>query len=234
MPDLLANEKWHVVAERERLDGAECLVIESKEKNKLWLDPKAGFAVRRWTIGNPMTHEREYHDLRQVAGDFWMPQSITATWYGEAPLPKEFHSKPVMRWRYQIDSFEFNEAVPDELFRLKPPAGALVWDCTIKPLDAAGQPTEVGSYGDEAPFAKYIQPKNPEDLPQVVKAAAKGMVSLYPPPGQTKSASLIQQDGATNQNPLLPTNANPVSWFVAINVVILLVGAGYLAYRRFS
>ena len=242
MPDLLANEKWRVVADHERLDGADCLVIESTDKNKLWLDPKAGFAVRRWTTGNPITTDREYHDLRHVAGHFWMPQAITLTWFGDNLLPNEYRGKPVMRYRYEMTSFELNEPVPEESFRLAPSPGTIVYDVTLKPLDARGNPMDgVSNYEREYYFGKYIHPADPADLPKVVKAAAIELGSqlskaiemgFLTSTGEPKRASTGQPVGSANASPILPALANRVSWFVVVNASLLLIGVGYLAYRR--
>ncbi|WP_157605118.1 RNA polymerase sigma factor [Schlesneria paludicola] len=241
LPDLLATGKWQVVANHELLDGADCLVIKSSDKNQFWLDRNAGFAVRRWTTASPIQSDREYHDLRQVAASFWMPQSITITWFGNDSAPRELRGKPTLRQRYEVVSCEINQPVPQSSFQLVPKPGVIVCDLTMQPLDANGNPMEVGSNEEGMYFGRYIYPDDSKQLPEVLKMAAIEFGSLLSGTRKLKAPSTTGVAGAIgraavagSESPIQTRRviANPISWFIAANALFLLVVAGYFIYRR--
>ena len=241
LPDLLASGKWQVVADHELLDGADCLVIKSSDKNQFWLDRNAGFAVRRWTTPSPIQSDREYHDLRQVASGFWMPQSITITWFGNDSAPRELRGKPTLRQRFNVVSCEINQPVPQSSFRLASKPGVIVCDLTMQPLDANGNPMEVGPDEEGTYFARYVYPDDKAQLSEVRKTAAIEFGSLLAGARKLKAASTTGETAATgaaavagSKSPIQTRRAiaNPIAWFVAANALLLLVATGYFVYRR--
>ena len=221
LPDVLAKGTWRVVAEREQLDGAACLVIQSSETEKLWLDPKAGFAVRRWTKDLPYKHDFQYHDFRQVADQFWIPWTIVATEFADDRMPEEYRGKPCRLRQIDLKRFDLNQPVSQEYFQLVPPPGAWVFDSTIKPLDSAGNAFDLPSIDGNQQALDYIQPANSDDTPQVVKQAQMvlgariGTVrqSVYPVEGQ--GAIVLST----------PTTSTTLRWFIIANLLLITVGS---------
>ena len=127
LPDLLEEGNWRIVHEQEALDGAECLVIESSNGDRLWLDPQLGYAVRRWTQ-TAIPWDVRYFDFQQVSDDFYVPHKIVSLDY----VPQEASagvSGPALRTTDEraIESGSQSTGAA-ETFRLTPPAGA---SCSI-------------------------------------------------------------------------------------------------------
>ena len=219
LPDLLAKGNWRVVAENELLDGAECLVIESSETNKLWLDPKIGYAVRRWTKELPYKADYHYQNHRHVVGVFYAPQSITSVNFGIKPLPDEYLGKVVVRHQLNLSRIEVNQPISTEEFQLIPPEGAWVFDTTGDSPKGADSPNAIGMVDDAEQSVNYIQPANPADVPKAIN--------------ESKARQGISNPAA-NSSPISPGTRNVMWWIIGANLVLFAIIGLFYARRRWS
>ncbi|WP_010583828.1 RNA polymerase sigma factor [Schlesneria paludicola] len=225
LSDLLSQGVWHVVTEHEQLDGSDCVVIESADTDRLWLDRNAGFALRRQTKQRPYRIDNEFCDLRQVAGQIWMPRRIIETRYAENMVPKDYLGRPAVRTEYELTFIELNQPVSDEYFQLVPPEHSTVFDLTLKPLDANGKPIETGTIPGNSLQARDSQPSDATAAPKV---ALQAQIELGK---QIPSADSRPDVG---QTPQLSTAAILIRRFVILNLVVLLIAVGFIVYRRRS
>jgi len=206
LPDLLASGTWKVVSQREVVDGAECLVIESSETDKLWLDSKAGFGsppLERNVLANGKSTTMIFISVGRLLGSLSHCRNrlsrcrISRSVKPETKYPPSIGGSPRYEFHHELSVFELNQPVGQEYFQLVPPPGARVFDSTAQPLDPSGKPA--------APWpVPYIQPDDPADVPQAIKEAqlklgnsnqrgatqAGSSIRGIPPPGPERHNSL--------------------------------------------
>jgi hypothetical protein len=114
---------------QEEVDGAWCHVIDDPGRDRLWIDPAAGYAVRRREryAGDPpaLVWRCELSDLRETAG-VWFPWKARQTVRSAsprtgAPNALERHVEA------DVVEAELNQT-SEEFFVFRPPAGTLVQD----------------------------------------------------------------------------------------------------------
>lgn len=173
IPRMFAADTFSVNPNRNKIEGVECVVLESKEQ-KLWLDPALGFAVRRRDLFRQEKLALQVHcrDFIEVLPGVWLPRQVTRYVIGVSAirnLPVAYLGKKIAQIQEQVSSIEANKESHDSFFILKPKAGSFVLDRTLPPLDSTGKPME----GKEGRRIRYIQPADSADLQQVVEEAQK-------------------------------------------------------------
>lgn len=222
LPDLLSQGIWNVVSEHESLRGSDCMVIESSETDKLWLDRNAGFALRRHTKQRPFRIDNEYLDLRPVAGQFWIPQTIVETRYAENLVPQEYLGKPAVRTKYELTLVELNQPVSQDQFKLVPSEHAMVFDQTLNPLNTYGWPIEINTGSNESSTVNYVQPADGATVPDVARSA------------QIELGKQIQSSQGSWPSLRMSSASISIRWFLALNLVVLSIAAVIIFYRRRS
>jgi hypothetical protein len=137
LPDALELHKYRVHAATERIEGAECVVLEgawSSPRNrevhvvdKLWLDLEHGLALRRRDQSyNGRLGERWLtFKLEQVLPGYWLPRE--SLWQRAAPpgAPASFDNQVVLAYHMRVVKWNTND-VSDNLFDI--PAAVKVLD----------------------------------------------------------------------------------------------------------
>jgi len=163
----LASGKATLAPHSETVAEARCVVLEVPGTMKYWLDPGLGFAVRR--AERFRNEKREYAvecaDFTEVAPGIWLPRQVD--WYriGSSDLPAELCNQKLVRYRLTVKRLEVNNPEHDSLFSTRVPAGSLVHDVTMPPLNPDGTLTEGKRKGQAI---TYIQPADDQDLDKVV------------------------------------------------------------------
>ncbi|MHC4402443.1 MAG: hypothetical protein ACYTG0_22490 [Planctomycetota bacterium] len=136
IPDLFSGAAFSVSDSLEKVGGTDCVVVEAPGHDKLWLDPKRGFALRRrelWREGI-LWETTECHDLAQLVPGVWMPKTVTRTYFGSpAPfkLPAEYEGKPYCRTTLRVKTIEANDPKHLEAVTFRPEPGATILDPKI-------------------------------------------------------------------------------------------------------
>lgn len=238
LPYLLENSDWQVIHERAPWDDTECLVIESSNGDRLWLDQDKGFVVRRWTR-TEIPWDVRYTDFYQITDSFHVPRKIVSLDYAPSTASSEYRGKPSVRRTKELVSLEVNQPVPSDMFRLKPPVGATVWDYSMEPLDQNGNPIDVGEI-DRAKIRsrgrssriQYRQPENDADL----KAAIELARDKTPRPQVVDEVSQPDNVDARlrTSDTVGSTSSVILHWFVVLNAAALLLALLYFGWRRRS
>lgn len=169
LPEIMEVTPFTIKGEREMVDGAACLLLESPGFQRLWLDPKLGYAARRREVldGDQPLMDVQASDFAEVVSDVWMPRRVIARTMGWGRMPAEYLGKPLSQLAMQVERFQANDPKLDDYFIPKPPPGSYVVNKTIAPLDADMKP--MGKTSDTG--IMYIQPADSARLDEVVENA---------------------------------------------------------------
>lgn len=134
VPTALKSPNYHLLDRLEAVDGFPCHVVSSGS-DTLWLDPEAGFGVRRRVMLRRMGKEdpgclyrvHACGDLRQVHPGVWLPFAYRRYDFGTLSDPPEFHGRLLAVHHITVESLAVN-TVPDELFELPFPPSTDVRD----------------------------------------------------------------------------------------------------------
>lgn len=173
IPDMFKEASFAVSPALEDVGGTRCVAVEAPGYQKLWLDPEKGLVARKrefYRDGQPFL-TMEFDDFAQVK-DLWFPRLIHRYPLGTADMPQAYRGKRLMDITDRVTKLEVNEPGHEEFFELKPPAGALVLDTTLEPLDRSGKPVVARS--GETKGVGYMQPANEADLQKVIQEARTG------------------------------------------------------------
>jgi hypothetical protein len=128
----LANKDFVIAPRQEQVDGAWCHVLERPGADKLWIDPAAGFGVRRREVrlgpaGNNRAVRYESSDFREVEPRIWLPWRMRRLIYDPAgdPLGHTSRSIAVKDAVCTVEQVEVNR-VSEQLFHFDPPPGTFV------------------------------------------------------------------------------------------------------------
>lgn len=174
LPWVTANLNPIVRPETEKVDGAPCVVVEVRGFQVFWLDPAKGFVPRRREIyeGGKPAYTVELKDLTQASEGVWVPRNVTMTVLATAKVAKDLIGKPAVKYVLRMKRMELNNPKRDVLFEVKVPAGALVVDTTVKPVDDKGVEIPLdGSSPNTITGISYRQPISEKELAQVVAEA---------------------------------------------------------------
>lgn len=116
LPHALYRPGWRVLERQEQVDGAWCHVLELPKKQRLWIDPNVGFAVRkrefyREAAGAPVARRYTAGDFVEGAERVWLPKRVVY----EGFLAPPAQEKIGYRDEINVSSVEVNN-VPDSLF----------------------------------------------------------------------------------------------------------------------
>jgi len=136
-----ADLEWTVNPKLEMVDGVECHVLESKGKQRIWIDPTSGYAMRfrefRQYIEDkpatqwPLFERYGFRKYRQVADGVWLPERIEIVTFTPARSPENLWNRAKWSIVHEAKRLAVNENVADALFTLSFPPGTLV-DDTIR------------------------------------------------------------------------------------------------------
>lgn len=130
-----------IVHGRAERRGRDCVVLRSVGKpptnfTEYWVDERRQGAVVYWESRARTRKFFEFGiDYREVAG-LWLPHMIEYTKYSAEP-----NNPPELFWRLKLDRVEPNVPVSDDLFRLEPDDGMLVWNASTAEPYRAGEAT---------------------------------------------------------------------------------------------
>ena len=201
IPEMFAEPKGPVSAGREKVGQTECVAVEMAGQGKVWLDPQRGFAMlRREYYTEGITEMRlEAEGFAEVLPDVWMPRTLTRTDFGGPQVGKELRGKPLTRAVMRVTKFEANKPEHATVYVLKPPAGAVVFDMTRRPVDSQGKSIEAPLPKGNIPSVSYVQPANEADLEAVIKRAEEDQGIMIqgstPPPAWSRTRKTVVAAG---------------------------------------
>ncbi len=207
--------RFHAVDQTESVDGADCLVLAADGEQRLWLDPKLGYALRKrqWLRDGKPDYEIEARDFTKLAEDFWFPRLVTYTRYGTKEIAEgKYVGKPLSRDELHIDKVELNGKENPDVFSVNVAPGAWVVDHTLNPVDRTGRTVPfVKSEANVVPSVAYVQPASKTDLERVIREA------------QEQEA---ERPGAPSQNGIT------IKTLIALNLgIVIVLGGAYLLRR---
>jgi hypothetical protein len=166
LPDAFTTGPYRVLPAREAVDGCDCVVVFCPSREKIWLDPKIGYAPRKWEVidaqSNLLKERRQYASYEEVVTGVWLPKECWCDWCGPASAPDPYRGQPMYRSVVTVTNLSVNR-VPDERFTLQFEPGTFVGDETLVPPKDGKQR-----------IIAYTMPANPGDLDAVVHKAMGG------------------------------------------------------------
>jgi hypothetical protein len=131
----LRSGDYRTLADKERIGGLDCWVVEAPGRDKLWLAVDQGLAVVqrevRWTPDGPLQCRYRNDDFRHVGNKIWLPYTVRRDMmvypknHPEIP-PETIHISDSAKVRsVQVGS------LPDKLFEYTPPLGSYAVDDRI-------------------------------------------------------------------------------------------------------
>jgi hypothetical protein len=137
LPDAVEENpgKYTLRSTAESVDGAKCWLIEWPGADRIWTDPKCGFAIRRraytWGEGKPARMEIWNRDLKEVKPGLWLPQRQEVHRYAHPSEPQAKWGQIQSRNSYSVQSIEFDTLAP-EFFDVDVTPGTHVMDIPRK------------------------------------------------------------------------------------------------------
>ncbi|HVC99371.1 MAG TPA: hypothetical protein VND64_37240 [Pirellulales bacterium] len=133
-----AEAEWRVAPNLEIVDGARCHVLVSKHRQRIWVDPSIGFAMRfrelHQRVGGrpvdqwPLMSREAFRAYRDVQDEIWLPQRVETIDFVSARAPENLWNRELARKLLTVTKLAVNEQVADSLFKLSFPTGTLVND----------------------------------------------------------------------------------------------------------
>jgi len=125
------NSKYTVLKVLEKVDDAWCHVIEYPKRDKIWIDPKIGCAIRK-RVRQSDTPKGEVYDLatfemsqyKEVSSGLWLPFKCVRHDYAGPQATKESQGKEYAQ--LLIDVHNVRMKLTDEDFDLNVPPGTMV------------------------------------------------------------------------------------------------------------
>ena len=129
--EALKRPHYGVSRLQEVMDGAWCHVVEYPGRDRIWLDPAAGFAMRQRMCfsGDPPRLKQiiRARDFHEVEAGVWLPFSLERVAYD--PTRCDDSGAPAVELAVQCSLLKAEaNKVRDEDFHFSPPAGTLVQD----------------------------------------------------------------------------------------------------------
>jgi hypothetical protein len=150
----------YLVRGMEKVDGADCVLVERPGVDRIWVDPAKGFVVRKREIYFNKTRPTQtlsevvYNkDLVEAKTGVWIPKTQVVDFYPD-PLyeDKSVWGKLTCRWTLRIDRFEF-DTLKDSFFSVNVPANTYVTD-HVRNLEYVSQNAGDTPFGEAIEFAK--------------------------------------------------------------------------------
>jgi hypothetical protein len=132
IPDALErnHDKYRVLPNRETWDGAECLVLEWAGRDRLWIDPALGYAIRRREFRRTDGVMRDrvfFRDFQIVSDELWLPRLIEREQYCSKEDPRSLQNQVSGVRTLRVQSLEI-VTVPEHDFIVDVPPGVHVHD----------------------------------------------------------------------------------------------------------
>lgn len=134
LPEFLEENESHyrVLLKPELVDGVECWVVEWPGMDRLWVDPKRGFAVRRrtyaWGLNGPLRLDIVNKDYQEVKEGLWLPfTQIETRYFNPKYRQPGLAGKVRFKAVYKVKSIEFDQ-LTDAFFDITLPPGTWVLD----------------------------------------------------------------------------------------------------------
>lgn len=131
-PACLESNKsnYRLYDEMEEVDGNLCFVLEWNKHDKVWIDPKCGYAIRKRTQWFVREGVKEYeiinHDFDEVRPGLWLPKKQVVVFYADPSYqPKSLWDRAMQKVTYLA---EYQLTVDDAEFNFRPPIGTRVVD----------------------------------------------------------------------------------------------------------
>jgi RNA polymerase sigma factor (sigma-70 family) len=151
LPEALGAYPYRLLGRTEVVDGAACVVAEGRWKapynrgevtDRLWLDGRRGFALRRRDIYRDGILERRIANgsIEEVSPGVWMPKSVEYRYASFPTVPENARGKLMVARRLKVLELRVNK-IPEGLFAPRP--GARVLDLTgptTPPVDGGAGP----------------------------------------------------------------------------------------------
>jgi RNA polymerase sigma factor (sigma-70 family) len=151
LPDALGAYPYRLLGRTEMVDGAACVVAEGRWKapynrgevtDRLWLDGRRGFALRRRdTLRDGLLERRIVNgSIEEVSPGVWMPKTVEYRLASFPTVPENARGKPMVARRVKVLELRVNN-LPEGLFAPRP--GARVLDLTgptTPPVDGGAGP----------------------------------------------------------------------------------------------
>lgn len=161
LPDALEQDGYEIQEKEEQVYGASCIVVSRPGRDKLWLDPRLGYALRQrelYDAESGILRERmQNQNYIEAKPGIWLPQMCIRDECGYQQAPPAYRGKPLIRYVYTVKRLGVNN-VPDELFILKIKPGTVVADQTVRTEDGLSDYPVV-----------YVMPADARRLDQVVQ-----------------------------------------------------------------
>jgi hypothetical protein len=147
-------------------DSTPCVVV-STARERLWLDPRLKFAVRQREWFGPgkrgvITRIR-FSDHAEILPGLWMAKAIFSDYFADPVKYPTLAGKPYRTEEIRVTEIK-SDAIADEIFAFRPPAGTYVRDQTkFAPNDEKGYQQVVN----------YTIPSDPINVEEVVRKATE-------------------------------------------------------------
>ncbi len=122
-------QQCRILPNEEAVDGAACIVVEAQRQDerdgkrrvvleKIWLDPKLGFAPRQWEQWADAVFEsrRTNSKFDEFAPGCWLPWESTWTLGTPAWVAPELRNQPALTYNMRLRKARVND-VSDDLFK---------------------------------------------------------------------------------------------------------------------
>jgi len=134
LPEFLEQNKRRYIVHptREYVDGFLCWVVEYPGMDKLWIDTKHGYAVRKriyhWGPGKPRKFAILNQDWKEVSPGLWLPHKQIVDKYASiVSEDSKIWDQVTARMYYEVKEILIDD-VPDSLFEVSLPVGTRVTD----------------------------------------------------------------------------------------------------------
>lgn len=151
----LGSGKYAVLPAQQSVDGAPCWVVEYPSMDKLWLDPKCGYAVRKrewhWGPGEPLMVRYHNRELTAVGAGVWLPKRATREVFMPSSATSGGSANETRFTNQLVVTMLRTKNVPNTLFDFHPVPGSTAIDNSK--IDRDGAPVRLS----------YIVGKSEED-----------------------------------------------------------------------
>jgi hypothetical protein len=124
------RDRYRLLAQREAVDGADCVVLDWPGRDRIWLDPALGYAIRKrefqWTSGT-MRDRLVSRDFQVVAENLWLPRAIVHEQFCTADDRPSMKNLVSGIRTIRVSEIRV-EAAPEDTFIVAVPEGAAVND----------------------------------------------------------------------------------------------------------
>ncbi len=145
----------------EAADGFPCAVVERAGHEKLWLDPRTNYGIRKRELydrpSGAIKERRTNRNFAEVAPGIWLPLAGRRESIAPPSAAEPYRGRPLYTSEYSVRSVRVND-VPDSLFTLHIASGTKVADASMLP-DVAGKNQ----------FIEYTMPSDAANLEATIQ-----------------------------------------------------------------